>query len=60
MLTCDGHIKLGDFGSCLRLQEDGMVRAEPILVTSIKCTNNFNKMTLQVLHNTNDLKTSDF
>ncbi|XP_028277452.1 myotonin-protein kinase isoform X5 [Parambassis ranga] len=24
MLTCDGHIRLGDFGSCLRLQEDGM------------------------------------
>ncbi|XP_028277450.1 myotonin-protein kinase isoform X3 [Parambassis ranga] len=27
MLTCDGHIRLGDFGSCLRLQEDGMVHS---------------------------------
>nr|XP_023680553.1 myotonin-protein kinase isoform X1 [Paramormyrops kingsleyae] len=25
LLTADGHIRLGDFGSCLRLQEDGMV-----------------------------------
>ncbi|KAL2095438.1 hypothetical protein ACEWY4_010157 [Coilia grayii] len=24
LLTADGHIRLGDFGSCLRLQEDGM------------------------------------
>ncbi|XP_048837713.1 myotonin-protein kinase-like isoform X2 [Brienomyrus brachyistius] len=27
LLTADGHIKLGDFGSCLRLQEDGMVHS---------------------------------
>lgn len=27
LLTADGHIRLGDFGSCLRLPEDGMVRA---------------------------------
>lgn len=26
LLTADGHIRLGDFGSCLRLLEDGMVR----------------------------------
>lgn len=32
LLTADGHIRLGDFGSCLRLLEDGMVRA----VTSLK------------------------
>ncbi|XP_031427440.1 myotonin-protein kinase isoform X2 [Clupea harengus] len=25
LLTADGHVRLGDFGSCLRLQEDGMV-----------------------------------
>ncbi|XP_072557442.1 myotonin-protein kinase-like isoform X3 [Paramormyrops kingsleyae] len=27
LLTADGHVKLGDFGSCLRLQEDGMVHS---------------------------------
>ncbi|XP_035846824.1 myotonin-protein kinase isoform X4 [Sander lucioperca] len=27
LLTADGHIRLGDFGSCLRLQEDGMVHS---------------------------------
>lgn len=26
LLTADGHIRLGDFGSCLRVLEDGMVR----------------------------------
>lgn len=26
LLTAEGHIRLGDFGSCLRVQEDGMVR----------------------------------
>lgn len=26
MLTAEGHVRLGDFGSCLRVQEDGMVR----------------------------------
>ncbi|XP_062869822.1 myotonin-protein kinase [Trichomycterus rosablanca] len=25
LLTADGHVRLGDFGSCLRLQDDGMV-----------------------------------
>ncbi|XP_036845694.1 myotonin-protein kinase isoform X1 [Oncorhynchus mykiss] len=25
MLTAEGHVRLGDFGSCLRVQEDGMV-----------------------------------
>ncbi|XP_068577402.1 myotonin-protein kinase isoform X2 [Cebidichthys violaceus] len=27
LLTADGHIKLGDFGSCLRLLEDGLVHS---------------------------------
>ncbi|KAL0994575.1 hypothetical protein UPYG_G00124250 [Umbra pygmaea] len=27
LLTAEGHIKLGDFGSCLRVQEDGMVHS---------------------------------
>ncbi|XP_026227411.1 myotonin-protein kinase isoform X1 [Anabas testudineus] len=27
LLTTDGHIRLGDFGSCLRLLEDGMVHS---------------------------------
>lgn len=27
LLTADGHIRLGDFGSCLRVLEDGMVRS---------------------------------
>uniref|UniRef100_A0A3Q0T6W3 non-specific serine/threonine protein kinase n=1 Tax=Amphilophus citrinellus TaxID=61819 RepID=A0A3Q0T6W3_AMPCI len=27
LLTADGHIRLGDFGSCLRLLEDGMVHS---------------------------------
>ncbi|KAK5859217.1 hypothetical protein PBY51_003299 [Eleginops maclovinus] len=27
LLTADGHIRLGDFGSCLRLFEDGMVHS---------------------------------
>ncbi|KAM9384311.1 myotonin-protein kinase isoform 2-T2 [Pholidichthys leucotaenia] len=27
LLTADGHIRLGDFGSCLRLPEDGMVHS---------------------------------
>ncbi|XP_063058437.1 myotonin-protein kinase [Engraulis encrasicolus] len=27
LLTVDGHVRLGDFGSCLRLQEDGMVHS---------------------------------
>ncbi|XP_028838792.1 myotonin-protein kinase isoform X2 [Denticeps clupeoides] len=27
LLTAEGHIRLGDFGSCLRLQEDGMVHS---------------------------------
>ncbi|XP_041948208.1 myotonin-protein kinase isoform X2 [Alosa alosa] len=27
LLTADGHVRLGDFGSCLRLQEDGMVHS---------------------------------
>lgn len=27
LLTADGHIRLGDFGSCLRLQDDGMVHS---------------------------------
>uniref|UniRef100_A0A3P9I481 non-specific serine/threonine protein kinase n=1 Tax=Oryzias latipes TaxID=8090 RepID=A0A3P9I481_ORYLA len=26
LLAANGHIRLGDFGSCLRLQEDGMVK----------------------------------
>ncbi|XP_041808076.1 myotonin-protein kinase isoform X5 [Chelmon rostratus] len=25
LLTADGHIRLGDFGSCMRVQEDGML-----------------------------------
>ncbi|KAI1893753.1 hypothetical protein AGOR_G00126920 [Albula goreensis] len=25
LLTADGHVRLGDFGSCLRLQKDGLV-----------------------------------
>lgn len=28
LLTADGHVRLGDFGSCLRLQDDGMVRSQ--------------------------------
>ncbi len=28
LLTADGHIRLGDFGSCLRLLEDGMVSVD--------------------------------
>ncbi|KAK6317404.1 hypothetical protein J4Q44_G00128040 [Coregonus suidteri] len=27
MLTAEGHVRLGDFGSCLRVQEDGMVHS---------------------------------
>ncbi|XP_059206969.1 myotonin-protein kinase [Centropristis striata] len=27
LLTADGHIRLGDFGSCLRVREDGMVHS---------------------------------
>ncbi|KAM9847097.1 myotonin-protein kinase [Aulostomus maculatus] len=27
LLTADGHVRLGDFGSCLRLLEDGMVHS---------------------------------
>ncbi|XP_056911584.1 myotonin-protein kinase isoform X1 [Takifugu flavidus] len=27
LLTADGHVRLGDFGSCLRLPEDGLVRS---------------------------------
>ncbi|XP_019131738.1 myotonin-protein kinase isoform X2 [Larimichthys crocea] len=27
LLTADGHIRLGDFGSCLRVLEDGMVHS---------------------------------
>ncbi|XP_076606493.1 myotonin-protein kinase isoform X1 [Chaetodon auriga] len=27
LLTADGHIRLGDFGSCMRVQEDGMVHS---------------------------------
>ncbi|KAI1903347.1 hypothetical protein AGOR_G00026260 [Albula goreensis] len=27
LLTSEGHVRLGDFGSCLRLQEDGMVHS---------------------------------
>ncbi|XP_061596689.1 serine/threonine-protein kinase MRCK gamma-like isoform X2 [Cololabis saira] len=27
LLAADGHVKLGDFGSCLRLQSDGMIRS---------------------------------
>ncbi|XP_058484300.1 myotonin-protein kinase isoform X2 [Solea solea] len=27
LLTADGHIRLGDFGSCLRLLDDGMVHS---------------------------------
>ncbi|KAM9456271.1 myotonin-protein kinase isoform 2-T2 [Clarias gariepinus] len=27
LLTADGHVRLGDFGSCLRLQDDGMVHS---------------------------------
>nr|XP_046162775.1 myotonin-protein kinase-like isoform X3 [Oncorhynchus gorbuscha] len=27
LLTAKGHIRLGDFGSCLRVQEDGMVHS---------------------------------
>ncbi|KAM3601007.1 uncharacterized protein V6R79_005976 [Siganus canaliculatus] len=27
LLAADGHIRLGDFGSCLRLKEDGMVHS---------------------------------
>uniref|UniRef100_A0A8C8GMZ6 non-specific serine/threonine protein kinase n=1 Tax=Oncorhynchus tshawytscha TaxID=74940 RepID=A0A8C8GMZ6_ONCTS len=27
LLTAEGHIRLGDFGSCLRVQEDGMVHS---------------------------------
>ncbi|XP_041808073.1 myotonin-protein kinase isoform X2 [Chelmon rostratus] len=27
LLTADGHIRLGDFGSCMRVQEDGMVQS---------------------------------
>lgn len=41
LLTADGHIRLGDFGSCLRLLEDGMVRVDkfherdPLLILTI-------------------------
>ncbi|KAG9351725.1 hypothetical protein JZ751_022976, partial [Albula glossodonta] len=28
LLTSEGHVRLGDFGSCLRLQEDGMEHFE--------------------------------
>ncbi|XP_010869048.1 myotonin-protein kinase isoform X1 [Esox lucius] len=27
LLTSEGHVRLGDFGSCLRVQEDGMVHS---------------------------------
>ncbi|XP_060765476.1 myotonin-protein kinase isoform X2 [Neoarius graeffei] len=27
LLTADGHVRLGDFGSCLRLQDDGLVHS---------------------------------
>ncbi|XP_069021158.1 myotonin-protein kinase isoform X2 [Embiotoca jacksoni] len=27
LLTAEGHVRLGDFGSCLKLQEDGMVHS---------------------------------
>ncbi|XP_018586526.1 myotonin-protein kinase [Scleropages formosus] len=27
LLTAEGHVRLGDFGSCLRLQDDGMVHS---------------------------------
>ncbi|XP_041742372.2 myotonin-protein kinase isoform X3 [Coregonus clupeaformis] len=27
LLTADGHVRLGDFGSCQRVQEDGMVHS---------------------------------
>ncbi|KAM6969954.1 myotonin-protein kinase [Aplochiton taeniatus] len=27
LLTAEGHVRLGDFGSCLRVQEDGMVHS---------------------------------
>uniref|UniRef100_A0AAV2J9I2 non-specific serine/threonine protein kinase n=1 Tax=Knipowitschia caucasica TaxID=637954 RepID=A0AAV2J9I2_KNICA len=27
LLTADGHIRLGDFGSCLRLSEDGLIHS---------------------------------
>lgn len=30
LLTANGHIRLGDFGSCLRLPEDGMVRVNSL------------------------------
>lgn len=30
LLTADGHIRLGDFGSCLRLLEDGMVNIDTV------------------------------
>lgn len=45
LLTADGHIRLGDFGSCLRVLEDGMVSVgkfdgrDPLLIiaqTSVK------------------------
>lgn len=31
LLTADGHVRLGDFGSCLRLPEDGLVRADELI-----------------------------
>ncbi|XP_072303014.1 myotonin-protein kinase isoform X2 [Eucyclogobius newberryi] len=31
LLTVDGHIRLGDFGSCLRLSEDGLIHS-PVAV----------------------------
>ena len=31
LLTADGHIRLGDFGSCLRVLKDGMVRAADVI-----------------------------
>ncbi|XP_050976356.1 myotonin-protein kinase isoform X3 [Labeo rohita] len=27
LLTADGHVRLGDFGSCLRLEDDGLVHS---------------------------------
>nr|XP_055063888.1 myotonin-protein kinase isoform X1 [Misgurnus anguillicaudatus] len=27
LLTADGHVRLGDFGSCLRLDDDGLIRS---------------------------------
>ncbi|KAM6983840.1 myotonin-protein kinase isoform 1-T2 [Tautogolabrus adspersus] len=33
LLTAEGHIRLGDFGSCLRLLEDGMVHSSLVVGT---------------------------